>query len=701
MVRSEAQQVSLEKQPAKKSMHRIRFGPRLVPLALLLICLLSFGPLIARLGFFWDDWPSIWLYHFFGPESFLIGFSEDRPLLAWVFMLTTSLVGESMPGWQLMGILARWLTGLSFWWMLRQLWPRHTAQATWAALLFIVYPGFRQQYISVTYSNALLVYALYLTSIATMILAQRKPSWYWPLMLLSLGAAAISLFISEYFFGLEFLRPLILWLAQNKPGEGWRLRLGKVALQWTPYLAIVGLFVYWRLFLHTNPRGSIVIFQYLSENPLQAILYHLKTIAWDLLEINLLAWIKTTNVLGLLDFSPLYILLYVSIVIGSAFLVIYFLSHFDPKNTGEDSTMPPEPARRWGWQAIAVGLWAMLVAGLPVWVTNLHIELIFPWDRFTIPMMVGASIFLAGIVSVLNRPLRQNAVILAVLVSLAAGMHFHDALMYRKDWLAQKDFLWQLSWRIPGLEEGTTLLTSELPFTYYSDNSLTAPLNWTYSPDHASSDMPYMLYDIESRLGKWLTAIEPGVSIDQPYRAASFTGTTSQAIVFFYAPPRCLKVMDPVLDRNLPYKPYNIPEALPLSRLDLILTQALKPARPPETFLGAEPEPGWCYYFEKAELASQMGDWQQIVSLGETALALGKKFDRETASELVPFILGYAHVGQWDKAVKLSLQAYEASPKMENMLCTSWLWLKQTSQPDAQQAAAFEQIEAKFSCQLK
>ncbi|MBN2550092.1 MAG: hypothetical protein JXB15_13090 [Anaerolineales bacterium] len=682
-------------------MPRIRFGPRLVPLALLLLCLLSFGALIARLGFYWDDWPSVWLYHFFGPESFHTGFSEDRPLLAWVFILTTSLVGESMPGWQLLGILARWLTGLSFWWMLRQLWPRHTMQITWAALLFVVYPGFRQQYISVTYSNALLVYALYLTSIAAMIQAQRKPGWYWPLMLFSIAAAAISLFISEYFFGLEFLRPLILWLVQNKPGQGWRSRLGKIALQWAPYLAVVVLFVYWRLFLHTNPRGSIVIFQYLSENPLQTILYHLKTISWDLLEINLLAWIKTTNVLGLLDFSPFYILLYIFIVISSAFVVIYFLAHFEAKNGAEDATNPPETARSWGWQAVVVGLWAVLVAGLPVWVTDLHIELIFPWDRFTLPMMVGASILLAGLLSLLNRPARQNAVILAILISLSAGMHFHDALMYRKEWLAQKDFLWQLAWRVPGLKEGTTLLTAELPFTYYSDNSLTAPLNWTYSPDHVSAKMPYMLYDIESRLGKWLTAIEPDVSIDQPYRAASFNGTTSQAVVFFYAPPRCLKVMHPVLDRNLPYKPIYIPEALPLSKPDLILTEVADPARPPEAILGEEPAPDWCTYFEKAELASQAEDWEQVVSLGEKAFALGKKFDRETASELVPFILGYAHAGQWDKAVKLSLQAYEASPKMENMLCTSWLWLKQTTAQDAQRADAFEQIEAILACQLK
>ena len=39
------------------------------------------------------------------------------------------------------------------------------------------------------------------------------------------------------------------------------------------------------------------------------------------------------------------------------------------------------------------------------------------------------------------------------------------------------------------------------------------------------------------------------------------SGTTSQAIVLFYDPPRCVKVMEPALDRFLPVKPLYIREA--------------------------------------------------------------------------------------------------------------------------------------------
>ncbi len=70
--------------------HRI-----LIPLGLLVVAAVSFGALVNRLGFFWDDWTIIWTLHFMGPEGFQKAFSGDRPLLAWVYQLTTPLIGES------------------------------------------------------------------------------------------------------------------------------------------------------------------------------------------------------------------------------------------------------------------------------------------------------------------------------------------------------------------------------------------------------------------------------------------------------------------------------------------------------------------------------------------------------------------------------------------------------------------------------
>ncbi len=161
-----------------------QFRPRSFPPALLLYCLLSFGLLIPWLGFYWDDWPSIYYLHVLGPSGFIAAFAGDRPSLGWFFMLTSTIFGQSTIAWQVFGLLARWSCSLALWWLLRSLWPGHSRQATWVALLFAAYPGFLQQYIAVTYSHTWTVLALFFTSLGAMIWAYRRPRFYWPLMAL-------------------------------------------------------------------------------------------------------------------------------------------------------------------------------------------------------------------------------------------------------------------------------------------------------------------------------------------------------------------------------------------------------------------------------------------------------------------------------------------------------------------------------------
>jgi len=141
------------------------FRPRSVPFALLVYCLISFGILIPWLGFYWDDWPSIYYLHVFGPKGFIEAFSVDRPTLGWLFMLTSAVFGQSTLAWQLFGLATRWLSSLALWWTLRELWPQHPRQAAWTAFLFVAYPGFMQQYIAVTYSHTWLVLALFFVSL--------------------------------------------------------------------------------------------------------------------------------------------------------------------------------------------------------------------------------------------------------------------------------------------------------------------------------------------------------------------------------------------------------------------------------------------------------------------------------------------------------------------------------------------------------
>jgi hypothetical protein len=668
------------------------------PIALLVLCLLSYGVLISSLGFYWDDWPSIWSLHFFGSTSFHAGFSEDRPMLAWIYQLTTSIIGESPLKWQIFGILTRWLYVLAVWWVLRLVWPKQKLHTAAIAFLLLLYPGFRQQHISVTYGNAFVMFSLWTLSLGAMIYAVKNRRWFWPAMIISLILDAFSLFISEYFFGQELLRPLLLWLTQDDNLASTKKRLKRVFLTWAPYILIMVAFTIWRIVIHPTPRASITLFSQLLSNPGQTFFTKILTVIQDTFQTSIMTWVSMLNWRPLAELDPMIITFYlVMIIIAGIFVFLYFANLSD---SDEEFPSNQPGQNKWAKQALLVGVYGVLVSGIPIWVTKLKIEQFFPFDRFTLTLMLSAVVLLVGLVGWLFKSRGQFIFIVSCLAGLAVGTHYLNAFNFKMDWESQKSFLWQLIWRIPGIEPNTILMTAGLPFTYETDNSLTAPINWIYSSSGNSGQVPYTLIDIESRLGKSLTSLDPGTRYEQQIRAAFFRGTTDQTIVLFYQPPRCLKVLEAPTDSNLPYKPENLAAALPLSNLDLILPNPTQAAHPPKSIIGDEPTHDWCYYYEKAELASQEGDWDQVVKLGIRVQQLNKKFNRDTASELVPFIQGYAHVGRWEEAVRITLRSLYASSKMQNMLCSTWYYLVESTSSSPERDAALVDIREKVGCNL-
>jgi hypothetical protein len=727
---------NLRDEPRRNDFRRrsdaIRFRPKTISPAtlvlLLVVCLLSFGPLIAPipgrsgLGLYWDDWPSLWFLHAFGPTIFPQAFAIDRPLQGWLFVLTTSLLGESMLAWQLFGILARLLSGLAVGWALLSLWPQRKTRVLYVVLLFLAYPGFLQQYIPITYSHQFLIMAAFFVSLGMMNWAVRKPGWYWPLTIASILIALLSMFSLEYFYGLELLRPVFLWILVTeqtldetgsatavlaKP-ESRAKRCGRVALHWLPYLIMDLLFLAWRLSTFT-PRGQVSLFERLVSAPLATILELFRTIFQDILEASAVAWARILVYLNPSGVKASVVILYAAIVVVLALLVIFYLSRLDremedfPKKQPISSRM----RRLFGLPLVLLGTYALLIGGWPFWATGLRIELAFPWDRFTLPMMLGVSLLLVGLLEVIFRAPLPKIILIGILVGLAGGAQLHIALQFRQDWEAQKAFFRQLVWRIPGLQPGTLLLTTDLPFAYDTDNSLTAPVNWIYdNASDPSRQMPYLLYDLNARRENRLPDIIEGQPVQQEYRATIFNGSTSQALVFVYEPPRCLKVIDPLIDQAMPRKPDNLVEAFPLSRPELILTEVYPEATLPASIFGSPPtRPGWCYYFEKADLASQRHNWEQVVALAEDVSLETVKLPRESAYELAPFIQGYAHTGQWEKAFQLSQKAEGISGgasagKIRYPICVIWQNIAQTTQPDDQGQAIIQKINEQYQCEF-
>lgn len=677
-------------------MNKFRFDTSTVPLALLFFCLISFGLLIPWLGFYWDDLPAIWYLHVLGPSGFGDVFAIDRPLLGKLFMLTTPWLGTSKLGWQLFGIFTRWLSALAFWWFLKGLWQKNLTQVTWAALLFAVYPGFKQQFISVTYSHAWLIEALFLLSLGTMVWAFRKPRFFWLLMFGSWAFSAITLFTVEYYFGLELIRLVFLWLliAETPEGSTVKSKIKRMLLLWLPYAINIIAFLYWRLFVHPTARGEVQITSKLMANPAATILDIAQNVVIDVTNSGLIAWAQIFDFGRMTGYGRGPTFLYLAGSVIATVLSIFYLAKFKPANQIDEEFK----SKRWAIQALLIGVVALLFGGIPFWATNLPIGLEFPWDRFTLAMMFGSSLFLVGLIDLLIRHRAYQVVILGVIMGLTIGLHLQYSNLYRREWNSQVKFFWQLTWRAPQIEPNTVLLTAELPFTYFSDNSLTAPLNWTYHPNFTGKRMPYLLYSAEARHDVSLPAFKPGIEIRQPYRATEFIGSTSQALVLYYTPPGCLKIVDPATDKRIPQKPNFISDMMPLSRPELIMQQTGSPSRPPEELYGVEPHPDWCYYFEKAELARQAGDWQQVANLAERALALDQRLYEVNAPELTTYIEGFSHTSQWDMALQLTEDALRLSDRMDRYLCDTWNRIIITTPDNPDREAALNGLSALLPC---
>ena len=114
---------------------------------------------------------------------------------------------------------------------------------------------------------------------------------------------------------------------------------------------------------------------------------------------------------------------------------------------------------------------------------------------------------------------------------------------------------------------------------------------------------------------------------------------------------------------------------------------------------GPEPVHDFCYYFEKADLARQLGDWDTVAKLSETALSV--KDHQYNAAEQFVFIEGYAHQTEWTKAVELSRTAYDSAPQFVGpMLCQLWKRIGAETGQSVERSAAFGKIRIMIACDL-
>ena len=649
------------------------------PLVLAIVAVLAYGLLLPQLGFYWDDLPMSWIRYQLGTEAMARYFSNNRPVWGLLYQLTTRLFPQVPIYWQVFALVWRWVTGFWVWLIMRELFPQRPRLVLGTALLFLLYPGFNQQWGSYLYSHFFIVISFFLCSLYLMLRAQKERFWLWTS--LALLCSALNLWMHEYFFTLEAARLAIIWIWLRDQQLDMKPRLRRTLGLWTPYLAVFVAAVLSRLLIFNNQIYEIGIDQ-AGTAPFNL----LTTIPSSLWTVTVAAWAQVFRIPDLATDGPRTTLVYGAITLITYGLVIAALFWKQARGTERSAHID-------SFWALGLGAFILLVAGWPFWLTGVPVSLGYPANRATLSFMLGVSLLLGGLLSLL--PNRLDWILLAVFVSLGAGRQFQWSNEFRRDWNAQKNLFWQMTWRAPALQPDTIVMMNE-QLAFYADNSLGAALNWIYAPDNHTSRVDYVLFYPTNRLGGALASLEPGQPVEYDYLAGQFEGNTSQVVVFYYAPPGCLRLLDPEID------PYNrlIPddtllrEAAHLSTPAPILDKQI--ARMPQIY-DPEPAPNWCYYFEQADLARQIGDWEQVAALGDNAFKLDDY--PNDPLERFTFVEGYAHVGEWQKALDYSDTSFKVSKSFVGpLLCRLWDRIDEEVPASLEKSGFVTQAKTLFVC---
>jgi len=650
--------------------------PYAVPLVFMVVTLLAYGLSFWRLGFYWDDQPISWIRYQLGVEATTRYFSDSRPVWALLYQLTGFVIPQNPAYWQLFAMFWRWAGVHVFWLFMTGLFPRGKNIAFLLSMFVLLYPGFNQQWVSYVYSHFFIVLFFLLFSWYLMLRGKTIPAMIF---------SALHLLMFEYFFLLEFMRPIFIFISLRDESMTNGERSKKVIRAWLPYIGVIVFVLLYRSLVYSHPGFGYSLTEEVVRAPVETITQLVWQVLSSLWAAAFGAWtlafqLPSPSVNGLRT-----TILYIAVVLMvGAFVYLFKKADEEPQTDGVKYN---------SYWLLGLGAVMLLLGGVPYWVTNLPVTLGFPANRALLSFMFGSCFFLMGLLDLFPSRIKYSVVIL--LVSLSAGRQFLWSVDYLRDWQSQKNLFWQLTWRAPGIEPNTIILMNE-ELKFNADNSISAPLNWIYASDHESRQVGYVLLYPTNRIGASLPALQPELPIHYDFLAGFFEGNTSNSLAFYYAPPACLRLLEPDLDVKNRLIPDDslMRDASALSNADRILSeqQALMPA-----IYGPELEHGWCYYFQKADLARQMGDWDEVVRLGNQAFNLDD-YPNDPIERFV-FIEGYAHIGEWEKAVEYSKVSYKVSKEYVGpLLCQLWERVEAETTESPERSEALAEVQNKFAC---
>jgi hypothetical protein len=255
--------------------------------------------------------------------------------------------------------------------------------------------------------------------------------------------------------------------------------------------------------------------------------------------------------------------------------------------------------------------------------------------------------------------------ILIALVGISVSAQILNADYWVQYWKVQREMWWQMTWRAPDIQTDTLVMAYvSQGYNPQQDYEIWGPINLIYNPSPAkapaiqaevlNTDTSYSILKKDI-----LNNHVRDIKLHRDFNNLLLLSVPSSA--------SCLHVIDGMLPVYSASDSLLVEKVGAYSHVDRIIPFGPSPV-PPISIFGAEPTHGWCYYYQKASLARQSGNWEEISKLYDQVLELNLETDDK--SEVIPFFEGLVNQGRYDDARSLYRTQIKGQNEMRFPLCT-------------------------------